>query len=75
MTLATLKEVLQPALSGGYAVAGLVTLGWGGGRRSRKPAGDFAGWPLLPGAYAPTDFGKNVPSFGRNGCGARGGAS
>ena len=28
MTLATLKEVLQPALSGGYAVAGLVTLGW-----------------------------------------------
>ncbi|WP_114390628.1 class II fructose-bisphosphate aldolase [Notoacmeibacter marinus] len=28
MTLATLEEVLQPALSGGYAVAGLVTLGW-----------------------------------------------
>ena len=28
MTLATLKEVLQPALSGGYAVAGLVTLVW-----------------------------------------------
>ena len=28
MTLATLKEVLQPAQSGGYAVAGLVTLGW-----------------------------------------------
>lgn len=28
MTLATLSQVLQPALSGGYAVAGLVTLGW-----------------------------------------------
>ena len=28
MTLATLKDVVQPALSGGYAVAGLVTLGW-----------------------------------------------
>ena len=28
MTLATLSEVLQPALGGGYAVAGLVCLGW-----------------------------------------------
>ncbi|MEL6700391.1 MAG: class II fructose-bisphosphate aldolase [Pseudomonadota bacterium] len=28
MTLATLAEVLQPALRGGYAVGGLVTLGW-----------------------------------------------
>lgn len=28
MTLATLTEVLQPALRGGYAVCGLVTLGW-----------------------------------------------
>lgn len=28
MTLVTLSEVLQPALKGGYAVAGLVTLGW-----------------------------------------------
>lgn len=28
MTLATLSNVLQPALTGGYAVAGLVTLGW-----------------------------------------------
>lgn len=28
MTLATLSEVLQPALRGGYAVAGVVTLGW-----------------------------------------------
>ncbi|NIZ59827.1 fructose-bisphosphate aldolase [Sedimentitalea sp. CY04] len=28
MTLATLAEVLQPALKGNYAVAGLVTLGW-----------------------------------------------
>jgi fructose-bisphosphate aldolase class II len=28
MTLATLSDVLQPALKNGYAVAGLVTLGW-----------------------------------------------
>lgn len=28
MTLATLKQVLQPALHGGYAVPGLVCLGW-----------------------------------------------
>ena len=28
MTLATLKEVLKPAMEGGYAVAGLVTFGW-----------------------------------------------
>lgn len=28
MTLATLSDVLQPALAEGYAVAGLVTLGW-----------------------------------------------
>ncbi len=28
MTLATLSDVLQPALKQGYAVAGLVTLGW-----------------------------------------------
>ena len=28
MTRATLSEVLQPALKGGYAVGGLVTLGW-----------------------------------------------
>lgn len=28
MTLATLREVLQPALREGYAVAGLVVLGW-----------------------------------------------
>jgi fructose-bisphosphate aldolase class II len=28
MTFATLKDVLQPALRGGYAVGGLVTLGW-----------------------------------------------
>lgn len=28
MTAATLAEVLQPALKNGYAVAGLVTLGW-----------------------------------------------
>ena len=28
MSIATLADVLQPALKQGYAVAGLVTLGW-----------------------------------------------
>ena len=28
MSIATLADVLQPALKGHYAVAGLVTLGW-----------------------------------------------
>ena len=28
MTLATLADVVRPAKAGGYAVAGLVTLGW-----------------------------------------------
>ena len=28
MTLATLRDVLQPAAAGNYAVAGLVVLGW-----------------------------------------------
>ncbi len=28
MTLATLRDVLQPALKQGYAVGGLVCLGW-----------------------------------------------
>ena len=28
MTIATLTDVLQPAMQQGYAVAGLVTLGW-----------------------------------------------
>ena len=28
MTIATLRDVLQPALSGGYAIAGVVCLGW-----------------------------------------------
>ncbi len=28
MTAATLREVLQPAMTGGYAIAGLVVLGW-----------------------------------------------
>ena len=28
MTIATLTDVLQPAMEQGYAVAGLVTLGW-----------------------------------------------
>jgi len=46
MTLATLKEVLQPALSGGYAVAGLVTLGWED-MRAYAEAAQALGAPLI----------------------------
>ncbi|WP_420860537.1 class II fructose-bisphosphate aldolase [Algirhabdus cladophorae] len=57
MTLATLKEVLQPALAGGYAVGGLVTLGWEDMRAYTMAAQD-AGLPLIlqagPGCRAHT---------------------
>lgn len=46
MTLATLKEVLQPALTNGYAVAGLVTLGWED-MRAYAHAAEAEGAPII----------------------------
>jgi fructose-bisphosphate aldolase class II len=57
MTRATLAEVLQPALAGGYAVAGLVCLGWEDAR-AYVAAAEAEGAPLIlqagPGARAHT---------------------
>lgn len=46
MTLATLAEVLQPALRDGYAVAGLVTLGWED-MRAYVAAAEAEGCPVI----------------------------
>jgi fructose-bisphosphate aldolase, class II len=46
MTLATLSDVLQPALLGGYAVGGLVTLGWED-MRAYAEAAQTLGAPLI----------------------------
>lgn len=46
MTAATLSEVLQPALAGGYAVAGLVTLGWED-MRAYVAAAEAEGVPVI----------------------------
>lgn len=46
MTLATLKDVLQPALTGGYAVGGLVTLGWED-MRAYAHAAEAEGLPVI----------------------------
>lgn len=46
MTLATLAEVLQPALAGRYAVAGLVTLGWED-MRAFVAAAEAEGCPVI----------------------------
>ena len=46
MTLATLKDVLQPALVGGYAVGGLVTLGWED-MRAYVAAAEAEGLPVI----------------------------
>jgi fructose-bisphosphate aldolase class II len=46
MSLATLKDVLQPALKGGYAVAGLVTLGWED-MRAYVAAAEEVGCPVI----------------------------
>ncbi len=57
MTRATLSEVLQPALAGGYAVAGLVTLGWED-MRAYVAAAEAEGAPVIlqagPGCRAHT---------------------
>lgn len=46
MTLATLSDVLQPALKNGYAVAGLVTLGWED-MRAYVAAAEAEGCPVI----------------------------
>lgn len=46
MTLVTLSHVLQPALTQGYAVAGLVTLGWED-MRAYVAAAEAEGVPLI----------------------------
>lgn len=46
MTLATLKDVLQPALTGSYAVGGLVTLGWED-MRAYVNAAEAEGLPVI----------------------------
>ncbi|AHD10503.1 class II fructose-bisphosphate aldolase [Phaeobacter gallaeciensis] len=46
MTVATLAEVLQPALHNGYAVAGLVTLGWED-MRAYVAAAEAEGVPVI----------------------------
>ena len=46
MSLATLAEVLQPALKQGYAVAGLVTLGWED-MRAYVEAGEAEDVPII----------------------------
>lgn len=57
MTRATLAEVLQPALEGGYAVAGLVCLGWED-MRAFVEAAEAEGVPVIlqagPGCRAHT---------------------
>jgi fructose-bisphosphate aldolase class II len=57
MTLATLAEVLQPALRGGYAVGGLVVLGWEEAR-AYVTAAEAEGLPVIlqagPGCRAHT---------------------
>ncbi len=70
MTLATLKDVLQPALIGDYAVGGLVTLGWED-MRAYVNAAEAEGLPVIlqagPSCRANTplpDPWKNVPDIG-----------
>ncbi|QCO55957.1 class II fructose-bisphosphate aldolase [Pseudorhodobacter turbinis] len=46
MSLVTLSEALQPALKGGYAVAGLVTLGWED-MRAYVAAAEAEGCPVI----------------------------
>ncbi|MCK0167321.1 class II fructose-bisphosphate aldolase [Jannaschia sp. S6380] len=46
MTLATLAEVLRPAMAGGYAVGGLVTLGWED-MRAYVAAAEAEGLPVI----------------------------
>jgi fructose/tagatose bisphosphate aldolase len=81
MSLVTLSDVLQPALSGGYAVAGLVALGWedmrayvAAAEAENVPVILQAG-PCLPRAYPAACSWQDVSSSGRGGNGACRGAS
>ncbi|NND18685.1 MAG: class II fructose-bisphosphate aldolase, partial [Silicimonas sp.] len=64
MTLATLSDVLKPALNEGYAVGGLVTLGWED-MRAYVDAAEAVGCPVIlqagPGCRAHTP----LPVLGR----------
>jgi fructose-bisphosphate aldolase, class II len=46
MTVATLKQLLDPAMTGGYAIAGLVVLGWEEARAFVEAA-DETGIPII----------------------------
>jgi fructose-bisphosphate aldolase, class II len=46
MTIANLKDVLQPAMKGNYAIAGLVVLGWEDAR-AYVEAADETGMPVI----------------------------
>ena len=46
MTIATLAEVLQPALEGKYAVGGMVVLGWEDAR-AYVAAGEAENFPVI----------------------------
>lgn len=46
MSIATLKDVLQPAMAGGYAVGGLVVLGWEDAR-AYVEAAEETGLPII----------------------------
>jgi fructose-bisphosphate aldolase, class II len=46
MTIANLKDVLQPAMKGNYAIAGLVVLGWEDARAFVEAA-DETGMPII----------------------------
>jgi len=81
MTLATLADVLQPALQGRYAVAGLVTLGWED-MRAFTLAAESLGAPVIPQAGPSCRAHTPLPVLGamvapprRTGVGAGGRAS
>lgn len=46
MTVATLRDVLQPAMAGGYAIGGLVVLGWEDAR-AYVEAAEETGLPII----------------------------
>lgn len=46
MSIATLKDVLQPAMAGGYAIGGLVVLGWEDAR-AYVEAAEETGLPII----------------------------